>query len=131
LDNSGGSRAESCVGSDNSCDDRSSVTRWRRGNASWGWGRDWLGDLARAVGDGESLAGGGRVGLAVGNYGGCGRAVGRVGCNRLGGPDSGAWSSSRGAGTVPSGTPSLGSGDESEDGEESLNRLHYCGGERL
>jgi hypothetical protein len=26
-------------------------------------------------GNGESLAGGGRVGLAVGNHGGCGRAV--------------------------------------------------------
>jgi hypothetical protein len=57
-------------------------------------------------------------------------SYGRVGCNSLGGPDSGAWSSS-GAGSVPSIRPGLGGGDESEDGEESLNRLHYCGGERL
>jgi hypothetical protein len=66
------------------------------------------------------------VGLAVGGDGSGTWAVGGESSNGLSGPDGGARAtSSSGAGGVPA--ASLDGGDESEDGGENLNRLHYCG----
>jgi len=125
LDNGGWSRAESCVGSNNSGDNRSAVTSWRRRNAR-SWCRNWLGDLARAIRDCQCLRRCGGIRLAVGGDGRGNGAEGGIGENSLSGPRNSGGSC---AGGVPSIGPGLSGGDESEDGEERLNRLHYCGGD--
>jgi hypothetical protein len=119
---------DGCISGYDGCHDCGAVRWW--GNTSWGWGGggDWLGDLARAVGDGESFASSSRIGFSVGGNCCGGRTVGCICGDGLSGPDSGARSSAS-AGGVPSRGPGVGSGDKSEDGEESLDRLHYCGGE--
>jgi len=122
LDNRSWSWAVSGVRSDNSgCggdvtnddrgwDDDARRTSWRGG--------DWLGESARAVGDGQGLALGCGVGLSIaGNDGGSLRAESGDGSDNLGG-------NSRVVTSATGEVDGLGGGSKAKDGED-LNRLHY------
>jgi len=124
LDNGGGARADSGVSSDRGGNVANVADRW--GNDTGGayddghaGGLDWLGQGARAVGDGEGLRLGGSVGLAVTwDNGGSLWAEGGDGGNDLGGDCGIVVDSARKL------VECVGGGDEAKDGED-LNRLHY------
>jgi len=126
LDNRGGTRADSCVCRNYRGDNRATIDwgdwgDWRRDNSAGGtnnWGR-CLGELAGAIGDGESLAGGGRVCLAISCDGGCCRAEGCESSHGLG--HDGSSIVSQATGDL---VESIGGSDEAEDGED-LDGLHY------
>lgn len=107
-------RAVGSVGSESS----SGPDNWD-GGIGWGGrlaGWLWLLDGARAVSDGDGLLGSRSVCLGTLGEGGGLWAVGGVGCDDLSGV---------GSLVVPSAVKGSSSGDESEDGEEALNGLHF------
>lgn len=100
---------------------------WWERDASWGWGWGWLwlafGQSTWAVNDGEGLLGG--CGVCLGTVGdGSGLwAVSDIAVDSDGLVDDGVVRVS----TSASNEAGLGCGEESEDGEECLNSLHFGG----
>jgi len=127
LDKSGSSRADSGVSSNrggnvaNVADNWRNATGWGCNDWDGGWLGDWLGQGARAVGDGEGLRRGGSVGYAVLDNGGSLWAEGGDGGNDLGGNSGIVVDLARHL------VECVGGGDKAKDGED-LNRLHSCGG---